>query len=469
MAFLTVYPSSIIAQDNLINKDIIFLVDLSGSIRKDNLFQKVKDVLNSTVNSSVTVGDNVTIMGFDSKVYLFAEKHINNISDKFALNGIVSSLEAKGQWTYLTNALEIAAQKIDKLMTENPKKIKLLYLLTDGKNDPPPNIKNPITYQDLIDKYFKVWTAKNSFTYIFKFGVNGVDTAQENFIKKINPIVGDINRLEFSIAALIPQRIEKTLKSDAKEIQDTIKLSVGVSYLKEPISFKLSSSKDLTLEESNFRIDSTGQSFNIPVKLSNNSGLNTLKEKLAVNFKKGKSYIVPDTIDITYNLNNKYVSNTEGNIINESNEADFTWLYIAAGVILLIALLLLICKVLVPKFPSNMELIIEDNKSKNILGNYTLEDFKKFCSSSVTIGENRDVDIELEGTILRLSPARAGVKVKVINGQVWDQMEMDENLYTDGKSYTASYDSDILTNSKKIRFNIEEDVELDDLDDLDEK
>ena len=44
---------------------------------------------------------------------------------------------------------------------------------------------------------------------------------------------------------------------------------------------------------------------------------------------------------------------------------------------------------------------------------------------------------------------------------------MDENLYTDGKSYTASYDSDILTNSKKIRFNIEEDVELDDLDEFD--
>lgn len=142
----------------------------------------------------------------------------------------------------------------------------------------------------------------------------------------------------------------------------------------------------------------------------------------------------------------------------------FNWGFILIVVIVLVSLLLLsifffvLCKWILPKFPQNMELLLEDKNNTN-LGSYMLYEHNKFCFSSVTVGENEDIDIDLEGTVLKIIPLKSGIKIKVVKGEVWEDLEIEDNLHSEGDIFILNIDGLILTSTKVLRVNFNQDFE----------
>jgi len=363
----TVYPQE------ASSKDYLFVIDQSSSMNRNNLFTKVKQALDSKLTKKIKVGDNVTILGFDSDVRIIVNKKISNINDRFEIQGTVAKLKARGDWTYITHALEITAQELEQIKGDGDP-IKLVYLMTDGHNDPPPSIKNPTTYKNILDKYFSTWTQENTFITFIRFGVKGEDVEQKRFIKATKADTADIN----------PDTI-KTLSDfipDKKIIEDTT--AVDSSGVKEDVEVDQNSSFEISSE--------------------------------------------------------------------------FIYLII---VLLIIVLILVVCKFLIPKFPVNMELTISDKSSNRSEGSFNLSEFNKFCITSTSVGESKDIDVDLDGTILTLKPTKGGIKVSVNNGEVWQDLETEDNLHSEGESFLVIGVSDIITSSKNLKINIEDDA-LDD-------
>lgn len=354
---------------NAESKDFIFVIDQSSSMNKNSLFEKVKQALDLKLTEKINEGDRVTILGFDSDVRIITKKKISNVNDRFEIQGIVNKLEAKGDWTYITRALEITAQELEQIK-ESGNPLKLVYLMTDGHNDPPPSIKNPTTYQSLLDKYFNTWTQENTFITFIRFGVEGNDKEQEEFVNNANIETEDID--------------PDTVQSPEDFIPD-----------------------------------------------------NKIKE---------------DTTVVGPSINGDDVKEDQESSFKISSELIYLIL-----ILLIIILAFLVCKFLMPKFPVNMELIINDKISKRNEGSYNLSEFNKFCITSTSIGESKDIDVDLDGTILTLKPTKGGIKVSVNNGEVWQDFETEDNLHSEGDSFLVIGISEIITSSKNLKINIEDD------------
>ena len=272
IVFITITNSQNIYSQKLPVKDVIFLIDLSRSMNENNLFKEVKLSIRDALNKATDKGDNIFIYGFDEKVYVIAEEKIQNkLQAIFKLNKDIADLRANGNWTYITNALEIAAEKLEMLNHQSPNALKIVYLFTDGINDPPPCIKHPITYNNLINKYFSTFKAKNTYTYIFKFGTkkstkDAIDFADKIGIPRVNP--KDFKGISLSV--LMPSTFERLYKNDKKSFEDVLHFQVAISKLRTPIIVKFKSESlnlILTKPNQNYKLEKTGQKFSIPYKI----------------------------------------------------------------------------------------------------------------------------------------------------------------------------------------------------------
>ena len=126
--------------------DLILIVDTSatmaGKAGGRNIFPQVKRALDELVDATGP-GDNVLLIPYDTDVRARATVVVYGEPDKAALHSEIDALIAKGLWTYTAAAIQHGlgeAKRLDDAQGGD-KHAKVVVLLTDGMNDPPPAVR----------------------------------------------------------------------------------------------------------------------------------------------------------------------------------------------------------------------------------------------------------------------------------------------------------------------------------------
>lgn len=153
-------------------KTLMFVVDVSGSMRRDNLYQKVTDTLCAFIKREFREGDNLILCSFGNDFYINKEILKAATEQMLTILPVIEGLNFRDEWTYMTKAFDQIAKLSRKYRPEKERSPPLyIYIFTDGKNEPPPNIQNPISFTEILKWYFKDFLPKGTFIYVITLGV----------------------------------------------------------------------------------------------------------------------------------------------------------------------------------------------------------------------------------------------------------------------------------------------------------
>jgi hypothetical protein len=145
--------------------DLILIVDTSatmvGKAGGMNIFPQVKKTMKDLVDIGKQ-GDNVVLITYDAGVRVYPTATIGTENDKDSLKNVIDSLNADGPWTYTAAAVERGLAEANRLDNVEgiSKHTKLILLLTDGLNDPPPGLTDAgkIKLEEIVRPYTgKLW------------------------------------------------------------------------------------------------------------------------------------------------------------------------------------------------------------------------------------------------------------------------------------------------------------------------
>jgi VWA domain-containing protein len=112
--------------------DLIVVADISRSITKN--MPAVKEYIVKGIFGKIAEEqDTVYIFSFDGKFYF--EGKLNGDANQSEIEAVMVKVQPVGMHTDLTNAVEKMTSYIQKNL--KPERKKVIYFLTDGKNDPP--------------------------------------------------------------------------------------------------------------------------------------------------------------------------------------------------------------------------------------------------------------------------------------------------------------------------------------------
>lgn len=126
--------------------DLILIVDTSatmvGKAGGQNIFPDVKRALKDLVEACGP-GDNVILIPYDADVRARATAVIYDKQDKAAIRAEIDAMSAPGIWTYTAAAIQKGLEEAKRLdeAQGTGKHPKVVILLTDGKNEPPPAVR----------------------------------------------------------------------------------------------------------------------------------------------------------------------------------------------------------------------------------------------------------------------------------------------------------------------------------------
>ncbi len=78
-------------------------------------------------------------MTFDESVKTMPTIDITHESNKEIINQMISTIEAKGMWTYSMGMLREVFSKAEEFEKKNSERKQVIVMLTDGLDDPPPS------------------------------------------------------------------------------------------------------------------------------------------------------------------------------------------------------------------------------------------------------------------------------------------------------------------------------------------
>lgn len=217
-------------------KDVVIMLDVSGSMRKGGLFDFVKHEISSLVES-FSLGDRIIVYSFADDVALLEDRVLEKATDLGAIDGRLSATAANGRYTYLTKAVETAFERIEQSQSRDPRRRTEVWILTDGKNEPPPAAgQGALTFEKLVSLYKgKIDQRKTAFnlvtfgehqasadsTALAQIGVNSRQTTRE-----LKPVFGSIT--------LTPSEQELFLATAGKADTLSIVLQVVRAGRKDP-------------------------------------------------------------------------------------------------------------------------------------------------------------------------------------------------------------------------------------------
>lgn len=167
-------------------KTLIFVVDVSGSMRKNELYKKVTDTLCAFILREFKEGDNLVLSSFGNNFYINREVPNASIEQMKTYIKNIENLNFRDDWTYMTLAFGEVAKLADNYRKRDPKRPIYIYIYTDGKNEPPPSIPNPISFKQIIEWYFGSYRPEGTFLYIVTLGVEpdtGIKEIVDTLIK----------------------------------------------------------------------------------------------------------------------------------------------------------------------------------------------------------------------------------------------------------------------------------------------
>lgn len=124
------------ACQNNSSRNVVFLVDTSGSMQEASLIEEVKQNI-ALVLQSYHPGDWIQIVTFDGEPRTFLNKVLQSEEEKQTLLRSLQSVQANGKWTDLVAVLDHSLAEIVEIRKSNPDRKTTLVVYTDGKQDPP--------------------------------------------------------------------------------------------------------------------------------------------------------------------------------------------------------------------------------------------------------------------------------------------------------------------------------------------
>lgn len=213
---LLLAPRAEIAQDQRVPRDIVFVLDTSGSMREDGKLEQAKKALKFGLDS-LKPGDRFTVLNFATTVNSFSSTLMNQ-SELAAAKKWVDALESTGG-----TAINEALLEALKLQTNDKQRNFTIIFFTDGK----PTV-GEVNVNTILTNVDRATTAN---TRIFTFGV-GYD-------------------LDASFLDRLAEK-HKATSSFVKPSEDMeIKVSTFFSQINQPVltDLKLSTGSDIRLVE----------------------------------------------------------------------------------------------------------------------------------------------------------------------------------------------------------------------------
>ncbi len=145
-------------------RDIILVLDTSKSMVGEggkgaqDIFGRVKEAAKNGFVDWCQAGDELVLITYAETVELRPTVLVNGPEDRARLKEEIDRVQANGEWTYTSAAVARAlaeAERLDTIEATRPggRHQKVVILMTDGINNPPPGIKAPINLYEVARQY----------------------------------------------------------------------------------------------------------------------------------------------------------------------------------------------------------------------------------------------------------------------------------------------------------------------------
>ncbi len=286
ISFLGVLFLILIIHKDALATNRVFLLDTSGSMRKEGLFEKIKETLKRDYVSKMKPGEHIIILTFDEKVTVFIDQEIKNENDISSVNKQIDNLKAIGPWTWMTKGLQLTIEQAKRLKTQFPDEGLNIYFLTDGVNDPPPQVNEPLLkFIEVLLNYFKEFKMEDAYVYVLLYKENGESQTipkedKEKLEKETDgkvtidtrapgmadPIPAEIrigySGFDFGRINVSRGDVEKNVSIGIKEIRGDAKGKIVQLSVGADISPKIDSIK---ISPDNFQIQNEGQTEKVTI------------------------------------------------------------------------------------------------------------------------------------------------------------------------------------------------------------
>lgn len=151
--------------------NVIYLLDVSGSMKEKGLFENIKGRLKELVGER-KVGDTVILGTFSENVLWPLKVEIRTPEDISEIKKIIDNLKAEGPWTWMSKAFKETIEKAQDIRAKSPESRVMIYMLTDCINDPPPEVKRiepPWIFIEVLLHYFEGFKAKDTYVYLLSY------------------------------------------------------------------------------------------------------------------------------------------------------------------------------------------------------------------------------------------------------------------------------------------------------------
>ena len=177
------------------NKTMIFVVDVSGSMRSAGLAAPVVKSLTAFIGNEFADGDNLVLCSFGDSFYRNKEVIGGKKADLPQFLPVIEGLDFTDDWTYMTLALSEVAKVANDLRDRFPGTPIYIYLYTDGKNEPPKFVSNPMTFESIMTFLFTSYQPAGTYLYVVTLG-----TAPD---KEVGDLVTGLNKKEAGKAQVV--------------------------------------------------------------------------------------------------------------------------------------------------------------------------------------------------------------------------------------------------------------------------
>ena len=152
-------------------KDLILIVDTSLSMAgyakgSSNIMPQVKKSLPQFIDQ-LDDEDSLTLITFDTTVKVYPTVYIEDKKNKQSLIEYISNIKANGAWTYTSQMMRVAFQKAVELEAKDKDRERVIIILTDTIDDPPPDkLKDGLNVKQIAKNY----KDKEWFVFYYTFG-----------------------------------------------------------------------------------------------------------------------------------------------------------------------------------------------------------------------------------------------------------------------------------------------------------
>jgi hypothetical protein len=171
-------PAQTRTEGDSIKRNVVVILDISGSMNEQGKFANVKEYLNTEVfDGLLQTGDSFTLITFGNTAKESFSRVISSDADKGELRRLLQNLKADNHFTDIGTALETLSAVLEK--RGDPQTRQVILFITDGKNTPPR--ESPYYEKDLsVDEKFLSIGEKISKAgwFLYVIGIGGQTDAK---------------------------------------------------------------------------------------------------------------------------------------------------------------------------------------------------------------------------------------------------------------------------------------------------